>query len=120
MGRLEPHRPYYPDELGIDDPDSVIRGIYIAGCVETLNTAITFEKEWAHAHNQDSDVWHGWACIYRVEDVLTPSGKMTGVLAHEIAHLLCPNSGHSAKWKRTVTKMGYGSEISRCGLKPLP
>ncbi len=116
---LVPNRPFYADELGIDDPDHLIRGIYIGGCVETLNTEITFEKDWAHAHNQDSDVWHGWVCVYRPEDVFTPSGKMSRILAHEIAHLLCPNDGHSRNWKRTITKMGYESEIKRCGFAPL-
>lgn len=117
--RIEVDRPYYADELGIDDPDSVIRGIYVGACVETRNTRIIFEKEWGHAHNQSTDIWRGWACIIRPQDVLTPKGDITPILAHEIAHLLCPDAGHDRKWKRIVTKMGHGAEIERCGFRPL-
>ena len=55
----------------------------------------------------------------RPEDVLTKSGKMTSTLAHEIAHLMHPDQLHNRAWKRTVTRMGYGVEIERCGLKVL-
>lgn len=44
---------------------------------------------------------------------------MTPTLAHEIAHLLCPDTAHGRSWKRAVTKLGFTSEIERCGLKPV-
>ena len=116
---LEKHRPYYSDTLGIDDPDRVIRGVYIGGCVDERNSWSIWDGIKAHAHNRTNSEWYGWMCFLEVEDVLKPSGRMTSTFAHEVAHLLCPNSGHTRKWKETVTKMGYGQEIRRCNLKPL-
>ncbi len=116
---LELHRPYYSDTLGIDDPDGVIRGIYIGSCVDERNAWGIWEGVRAHAHNRTNSEWYGWLCFLDPNDVLKPSGRMTATLAHEIAHLLCPDQGHSHRWKKAVKSMGYASEITRCGLKPL-
>lgn len=116
---LEPHRPYYADTLGIDDPDGVIRGIYIGGCVDERNSWSVWDGVRAHAHNRTLSEWYGWACFLNPSDVLKSDGRMTSTLAHEIAHLLCPNQGHSRTWKKAVTEMGHPSEIARCNLKPL-
>jgi len=73
----------------------------------------------SHAHNYKASEWFGWICVLNPKDVLTPTGKMTACLAHEIAHLLCPNQHHTAKWKRTITRMGYGAEVEHCKLTPI-
>jgi len=117
--KIRPHRPYYPKQLGIDDPDGVIRGIYIGSCVHERNSWSIWEGANGHAHNFTVNEWFGWICILNPKDVLTPSGKMSSTLAHEIAHLLCPNQGHTRKWKVAITKMGYPQEVARCHLKPL-
>jgi|ERR1035438_2599028 hypothetical protein len=112
-------RPYYCDQLGIDDPDGVIRAIYVGACIHEKDSWSVWEGASSHAHNHTQNEFYGWICILDPKDVLTPTGKMTAALAHEIAHLLCPNSLHGRKWKREITKMGYASEIVRCHLKPL-
>ena len=112
-------RPYYADLLGIDDPDGVIRGIYVGSCVDERNAWGIWDGVRSHAHNHTRSEWAGWVCILNAGDVLTPSGNMTASLAHEIAHLMVPDELHSRRWKRVVTKMGFSSEIARCGLTPL-
>ena len=117
--KILPNKPYYSDTLAIDDPDSVIRGIFVGSCVDERNAWGCWEGASSHAHNHTTNAWYGWICVLNPKDVLTPSGKMTAALAHEIAHLLCPNSLHSRAWKVAITRMGFGSEIERCGLTKL-
>jgi hypothetical protein len=112
-------RPYYSDTLGIDDPDGVIRGIFVGSCIDERNAWSVWEGASGHSHNVSKSDWFGWICILNPKDVLTPSGKITAALAHEICHLLCPDAGHSRAWKVAVTKMGFPGEITRTGLKPL-
>ena len=115
--KINLHRPYYCDTLGIDDPDGVIRGIYVGGCVDERNSWSCWEGASSHAHNHTKNEWYGWACFLLPADVLTPTGKMTAALAHEIAHLMCPDQLHTRAWKRTLATMGFASEITRCGFK---
>ena len=117
--KIQLHHPYYSDTLGLDDPDGVLRGVFVGGCVDERTAWGVWENTRSHAHNSSKGEWFGWICIMKPEDVLTRSGKMTSTLAHEIAHLVHPDALHSRAWKRTVTKMGYGVEIERCGLKAL-
>ena len=117
--KLQKYRPYYADTLGIDDPDGVIRGIYIGSCVDERNAWGIWDGVRSHAHNRTRSEWAGWACFLNVCDVLTPSGKISATLAHEIAHLMVPNELHSRRWKKVVTELGFASEIQRSGLKPL-
>lgn len=112
-------RPYYAEQLGIYDPDGVIRGIYVGACVHERVSWSVWDQTRSHAHNHRKNEWFGWVCILDPKDVLTPTGKMTATLAHEICHLLVPDVLHTATWKRRLTEMGFGSEIERCGLKPL-
>lgn len=117
--KILPGRPYYVDQLGIDDPDGVIRGIYVGGCVHERDSWSVWDGASSHAHNHTKNEFYGWICILSPKDVLTPSGKMAAGLAHEIAHLLVPNVLHTRAWKVQITKMGFASEITRCHLSPL-
>lgn len=112
-------RPYYSDTLGIDDPDGVIRGIYVGSCIHERNSLRIWEGSGSHAHNFSKTEFYGWICILDPKDIITPAGKMTSRLAHEVAHLLNPDQHHTRNWKRTITKMGYPLEVARCHLKPL-
>ena len=117
--KIRTDRPYYPDELGLDDYAYILRGVYVGGCIHERNAWGIWDGVRSHAHNHRSNEWYGWICILNPADVLKPNGEMTATLAHELAHLLVPGVLHSASWKRAVTRLGYGSEISRCGLSPL-
>ncbi len=117
--RARANRPYHPHQLGIDDPDHVIWGIFVGSCVDERLSQSIWENARSHAHNYTKDPWFGWICVVSPKDALTKSGKPTDILIHEIAHLMCPNQFHSPKWKRTVVRMGAGAEIERRGLKPL-
>ena len=117
--RITVNRPYYADTLGIDDPDGVIRGIYVGSCVDERNAWGIWNGVRSHAHNHTGYPWVGWACFLNPDDVLTPSGKITATLAHEIAHLMVIDELHTRRWKRAVSELGFASEIARCGLAPL-
>jgi hypothetical protein len=117
--KIRKGNPYRASDVGLDDPDGVLWGIFVGGCVDERGAWRLWEDARSHAHNGHDDPWRGWVCILDPKDVLTPTGKMTSTLAHEVAHLMCKDHFHSRAWKREITKMGYGSEIARCGLKPL-
>lgn len=117
--KIVPLRPYHADELGIDDPDNVIWGVYVGGCIDERGAWGIWESTSGHAHSCLKDTYFGWICIIKPSDVLTPSGSPSKALLHEYAHLLCPDQDHTRSWKRAVTRLGAGSEIERTGLKPL-
>lgn len=113
------NHPYYPDQLNLDDYAHILRGVFVGGCVDERNAWGIWDGVRAHAHNRSNAEWFGWVCVLEPADVLKASGRMTPTLAHEIAHLLCPDTAHGRSWKRAVTKLGFTSEIERCGLKPV-
>ena len=117
--RIRSNHPYYSDELALGDYANVIRGIYVGGCVDERNSWSVWESARSHAHNASKSEWLGWICVLKPEDVLTPSGRPTAVMMHELAHLLCPDQKHSRAWKRAVTELGAGQEIERCGFTRL-
>lgn len=116
---IKPNRPYYSDTLGLDDPDGVLRGVFVGGCVDERGAWRVWEECRSHAHYAKDDAWKGWVCVYRPSDVLTPTGRMTATLAHELSHLLADTHLHDRAWKKRLTEMGFASEIVACKLKPL-
>ena len=112
-------RPYYVDQLGLDDPDGVVRGVFVGGCIDERGAWGIWTDTRSHAHHLKANHFHGWICIKEPKDVLTPKGRMTATLAHEIAHLICGDGAHTRKWKKTLVEMGFASEVLACGLKPL-
>jgi len=117
--KIVPFRPYHADELGLDDPDHVIWGIYSGACVDERGAWGIWQDADAHAHNTSKNEWFGWICVLNPKKVLTKSGVASNVVLHEYAHLLAPDSGHTVRWKQEVTRLGAGSEIARMNLKPL-
>jgi hypothetical protein len=117
--KVRVNRPYKASELGLDDPDGVIWGVFVGGCIDERNGWREWTVNQSHAHSHSKDAWFGWICIENPKHVLTPQGKITNTLAHEIAHMMVPNQGHTPKWKREIIKMGFAQEIGRCKLKPL-
>lgn len=90
-----------------------IAGISVGGCAEAIGTPRrgAFRRR-AHAHNHPRDPLFGWICILstRAGRVVTPTGRPTGLLAHEYAHLLAPNSGHGGRWRAAVTALGHPAQ----------
>ena len=113
------NHPYRPSQLGLDDLDGVFWGLFVGGCIDERSSWTVWEGARSHAHNNHKNDFFGWICILAPKDVFTPSGKMTSTLAHEVAHLMVPDQGHSPRWKRAVTELGFASEIARCHLAPL-
>jgi len=105
--------PYHPRDVNLIDEEGVIWGIYVGGCIDERVAWGIWEGAAAHAHNDRKSPWFGWICILHARDVLTPTGKPSNILLHEYAHLLAPDVGHTAKWKRIVTELGAAKEIER-------
>jgi hypothetical protein len=117
--KIIPLRPYHADELGIDDPDNVIWGIYSGACVDERGAWGIWQDADAHAHSLSKNEWYGWICIHDPKKVLTRAGSASDLVLHEYAHLLVPDAGHTTRWKQEVTRIGGGREIQRCRFKPL-
>jgi hypothetical protein len=117
--KVAANRPYRASQLGLDDPDSVIFGVYVGGCIHERNAWGIWDGTRSHAHNNEKNEFYGWICILDPADVLTPRGQPTSTLLHEVAHLMCPNQLHSRAWKKAVTALGAAAEIARCGLTTL-
>jgi hypothetical protein len=114
--KITANRPYHAHQLGLDDPDNVIWGVFVGGCVDERNAWGIWDGTRSHAHNRTKSEWFGWICILSPADVLTPRGQPTATLLHEVAHLMAPDALHDRRWKRAVIALGAGSEIARCGL----
>jgi len=111
--------PYKISDLGIDDEDGLVWGVYVGGCIDDGGAWRLWREQHGHAHNDTTDPWFGWICIIEPKDVLTKTGRPTGILLHEFAHMLCPNQGHNAAWKKAVTALGASREIKRVAkIKP--
>ena len=109
-------RPILPTSIGrvsapIPDGWDAVKGIFVGGCVER-GPGSSFRRS-AHAHNSTKDPWFGWICVRSAKRLTTPGGKPSRTLFHEYAHILCPNHGHDAKWRETITKLGYPSEAKQ-------
>ena len=106
-----PHRPLALSPALSMYPD--LWGIYVGdGCV-TGETPLLWREIDAHAHNTIEDEWFGWVCVADPYNVITASGQPTVLLKHEIAHILCKNSGHDKKWRLVLTNMGAESEAKK-------
>lgn len=114
--KITPNRPYRASQVGLEDPDGLVWGVYVGGCVDERNAWGIWDGARSHAHNQSKSEWFGWICVLDPADVLTPRGQPTSTLLHEVAHLMVPDQLHSRAWKRAVISLGVGSEITRCGL----
>ena len=104
---------YHINDLGIDDEDSLCWGVFVGGCIDDGGAWRLWREEHGHAHNDTKDPWFGWICIIETKDVITKTGRATGILLHEYAHLLAENEGHSAAWKRYVIELGAPQEVKR-------
>jgi hypothetical protein len=96
----------YP-EMGI------IWGIFVdEGCV-TGDDPLEWREVDAHAHSLKDDEWNGWICIADPRLVVTPTGRPTHTMIHEVAHLILQNTSHGKKWSDTVVRLGGAKEAKK-------
>jgi len=109
--RTGPHR---PTELSSAfAPYSGVWGVYVGdGCVSG-GSPLEWRAVEAHAHNRKSDEWFGWICVADQWAVVTENGNLTVTMKHEIAHILCPDSLHGARWRAAVTALGAPQEAKK-------
>lgn len=91
-----------------------VQGIAIGGCVDAVGTGRKGAmRRQGHAHTSAKAAMRGWVCIAsgRMDRVLTPTGRATALLIHEVAHVLSM-SGHDARWRRTVAALGAPAEAA--------
>lgn len=96
----------YP-ELG------AIWGIYIGdGCISGRDP-LEWQRIDAHAHALEDDEWRGWICVARAVDVITPKGRPSTILWHELAHILAKNGAHGIKWYNILIGLGCKAEAEK-------
>ena len=92
---------------------NIIWGIYVGeGCVAGYDPLSWREIE-AHAHSLVDDEWYGWICVANPRAVVTPKGKPTHTVLHELAHLILKNRSHNKKWADTVIQLGARAEANK-------
>jgi hypothetical protein len=108
-----PHKPKNLFDLDKYPELKIIWGIYVDdGCVSGVDP-LEWRKIDAHAHTAKDDEWAGWICISDPKAVITPTGRPTHVLLHELAHLMVPNSAHNKKWYDTLVRLGGATEAKK-------
>lgn len=96
-----------------------IAGISVGGCCAAIGTERkgAFRRK-AHAHNHTNTKYphSGWLCFLssRLDNLVTASGGPTRLFAHEYAHLLVPNQGHTVKWGQAISALGHPADAERC------
>jgi hypothetical protein len=102
-------------EARVEKPKMRVAGVSIGGCVWAVGTDRkgAFRRQ-AHAHTHATDVRRGWVCVLsgRTERLVTPTGKATRLLIHEIAHV-ATLTGHDDAWRAMVARLGAPSEATR-------
>jgi len=92
---------------------SIVWGVYVGqGCISGEDP-LDWIHILAHAHNKKEDEYYGWICIRDAKMAFTKQGNPSLVMKHEVAHLLCPNQGHTKKWREVLTQMGGGAEAKK-------
>jgi hypothetical protein len=92
---------------------SHIWGIFVGeGCVSGMDP-LEWKRIDAHAHSLENDEWQGWICIADPKAVVTPKGRPSHTLLHELAHLILKNVSHGKKWADTVIRLGAKAEAGK-------
>lgn len=58
-----------------------------------------------HAHNDIRAPNFGLVCV-RINRVRNDDGTLSSTMWHELAHLLAPNTWHTARWKAVMVELG--------------
>ena len=111
--RIGPHKAKELFDLDKYPEMSVIWGIYVGdGCV-TGADPLDWKAIDAHAHSNTDDEWRGWICISDARAVVTPTGKPSHTVIHELSHLINIGGGHGKKWAETVIRLGAAVEAKK-------
>lgn len=94
--------------------------VSLGGCCTAIGTdrSGAFRRR-AHAHNytRKDPEHYGWICVLspNLARLVTPTGRPTALFAHEYAHIVAANTGHTERWRKTVVALGFPSEAKRYG-----
>jgi hypothetical protein len=86
----------FPDPIGTVP-------VFVGGCVERGDGSMFRRK--AHAHNQKKDPNFGTICVLSAKRLYTPSGNVSNLMWHEVAHILTPNHGHDDKFRAKLKEI---------------
>jgi hypothetical protein len=110
-----PHRPEEVCPVLAQYP--VVWGLYVSdGCI-SAEDPLEWRDVDAHAHVEADDEWRGWICIADGRSVITEKGNPTHLLWHEVAHLVCGDISHGAKWKKVMRDFGASREAVKYNRK---
>lgn len=90
-----------------------VKGVFVGGCIAGDWRKSSIAR--AHAHNYHEGPYFGFICVRSAENLLTPDGKLSNLMLHEIAHILVPNRQHSAGWRRKLWEIGGELEFKEPG-----
>lgn len=80
-----------------------LNGLFVGGCVER-GVGSSFRAQ-AHAHTENGP-FYGWVCVRSYRRIFTPSGRLSQLMLHEIAHVIV-RQGHTDKWRECARCIGY-------------
>ena len=104
--REGPHR---PERLGLDP--RIVWGVSAGSCIAGEQW---YDKRYhieGHAHYVGP--WRGWICLPDTDRIVTPPGRPTLLVLHEVAHLMAGNKGHGADWREALIGLGGKAEANR-------
>ena len=92
-----------------------VMGVFVGGCI-SRGPGSSFRAA-AHTHTAPDDAFAGTICIRSAKRVLTPSGKPSRLLLHEVAHVLAPKAKHgSPAFVKALAAVGLKTDsYSRAG-----
>lgn len=101
---------HWPKILLESKRNSVVKGIFVGGCV-ARGDGSSF-RAFAHAHSNAQDGHVGWICVRaakRLED--------DALMIHELAHLSLGEGKHGDAWRREVLALGGTLDAVPGGLR---
>lgn len=92
-----------------------VAGVFAGGCIER-GVGSSF-RAMAHTHRPDDGLVAGWICVRSPRRLLTPAGRPSRLLRHEVAHVLAGAGGHGTMaFIRALAAVGLQTdEYSRAG-----
>lgn len=80
---------------------NILKGVFLGGCVERGDGS-SFR---ARAHAHINGTLKGWICVRGRKRLMTPKGKPSNDMWHELAHLIS-GQGHTDKFRAVLRSLG--------------
>lgn len=85
---------------------SGFRGIFIGGCIERKEGSSFRARAHAHCYKKFGDVYFGYICVRSAKRLYTPSGQVSRLLWHEMAHIVTQSTHGNKKFWMWLKQYG--------------